>query len=275
MALITRAQWGAPAQAPCTTTNPSTEGVAIHWIGPGKWQDKDPAATLRQVRNWHLADKNNNYCDIAYNLAVHGDQVFEARTTSTRPKLRTGANGNATVNKRFSSVLVLTGDGDPNTSDATLRAAGKAVAWLRKNAGAGPKVVGHRDLHQTSCPGNFLYSQLGLIAVYAASPQAPGPAPTPPPGHTPVFRGGKVYYNYLKYGNKDSDSVRNLQGRLIQLGYAIPAGITGNYFSQTKNALSQFQRAQGWSGSGADGAIGPLTAQRLFVYAGSPYTLIK
>jgi peptidoglycan hydrolase-like protein with peptidoglycan-binding domain len=57
--------------------------------------------------------------------------------------------------------------------------------------------------------------------------------------------------------------VRALQQRLIARGFAIPAGPTGYYGAQTAGAVAAFQRSQGWSGSEADGAVGPETLKRL------------
>jgi LysM repeat protein len=109
-------------------------------------------------------------------------------------------------------------------------------------------------------------------------PGAPAPAPKPPapaPKPTRLYGrpAGTVWYQLLRWGVTDSDSVRNLQRRLLDLGYSIPAGPTGNYFAQTKAAVAAFQRRQGWSGSGADGYPGPETMKRLFVYRGSPYRI--
>ena len=57
--------------------------------------------------------------------------------------------------------------------------------------------------------------------------------------------------------------VRTLQQKLIARGFAIPAGPTGYYGAQTAGAVAAFQRSQGWSGSEADGAVGPGTLKRL------------
>jgi peptidoglycan hydrolase-like protein with peptidoglycan-binding domain len=56
-----------------------------------------------------------------------------------------------------------------------------------------------------------------------------------------------------------------LQKALIGRGYSIPAGATGKYGAQTTAAVAAFQRAQGWSGSQADGIAGPETLRRLGV----------
>jgi peptidoglycan hydrolase-like protein with peptidoglycan-binding domain len=58
-------------------------------------------------------------------------------------------------------------------------------------------------------------------------------------------------------------NVRALQQALIARGFAIPAGATGTFGSQTRAAVAAFQRSQGWRGGAADGAPGPGTLSRL------------
>ena len=65
-----------------------------------------------------------------------------------------------------------------------------------------------------------------------------------------------------KPGDKGSH-VTALQRALIARGHGIPAGATGYFGTQTRSAVASFQRAQGWSGSGADGIPGPQTMARL------------
>ena len=54
-----------------------------------------------------------------------------------------------------------------------------------------------------------------------------------------------------------------LQRALLANGIAIPSGATGWFGPETKAAVAAFQRAQGWSGSGANGVPGSLTLRRL------------
>jgi peptidoglycan hydrolase-like protein with peptidoglycan-binding domain len=56
---------------------------------------------------------------------------------------------------------------------------------------------------------------------------------------------------------------RALQRALISRGYRIPSGPTGWYGPETTKAVRAFQRAQGWSGSAADGIAGRETLRRL------------
>lgn len=83
--------------------------------------------------------------------------------------------------------------------------------------------------------------------------------------------GGKVYSGWVFYGNRNSESVRNVQQRLIDLGFSIPAGPTGNFFGQTKTAAVAFQRYVGLT---PDGIVGPQTLRALFVAPQQHYLIV-
>ena len=81
---------------------------------------------------------------------------------------------------------------------------------------------------------------------------------------SPYRQGGKIYRSHLRIGQRDSDSVWNLQRALIRRGF--PTGSpapTGDYLSGTRAAVAAFQRDQGWSGRDADGLAGRFTVVRL------------
>lgn len=71
-------------------------------------------------------------------------------------------------------------------------------------------------------------------------------------------------YGDYCYG-KFSAAHRALQRRLADKGHVIDWGDwpTPYYGESTKAAVAAFQRAQGWSGSGADGLMGPMTCDKL------------
>lgn len=80
----------------------------------------------------------------------------------------------------------------------------------------------------------------------------------------PGFKqGGKVYSSKMWYGQKDSDSVENVQIALNKAGANPKLPETGNYLDQTLAAAKKFQEKQGWSGKDADGIVGPGTARKL------------
>lgn len=73
----------------------------------------------------------------------------------------------------------------------------------------------------------------------------------------------RVYASKMAMGTGDSDSVWNIQARLLLLGYSIPNGPTDYFGQQTKTAVAEFQKKQGWTGENADGIPGPATVKAL------------
>ena len=83
------------------------------------------------------------------------------------------------------------------------------------------------------------------VTVTAAPTQAPATAKPVSPTATPNNTG----YSELTYGMKNSLAVQNMQTRLKALGY-FTAQCTGNYYSQTAEAVKLFQKAVGLSATG-------------------------
>lgn len=52
---------------------------------------------------------------------------------------------------------------------------------------------------------------------------------------------------------------------MVKAGCDVPGKYTNYYGSNTRAAVACFQRKQGWSGSNADGLVGPVTAERLWL----------
>lgn len=92
------------------------------------------------------------------------------------------------------------------------------------------------------------------------SKPAPAPAPKPKPS-APAFPGRY----YFRPGAKNQ-YVTQLGRQLVKKGYGrfYKVGPGPQWTGVDRAAVRAFQRAQGWSGSGADGYPGPLTWKRLF-----------
>ncbi|MFD5749459.1 peptidoglycan DD-metalloendopeptidase family protein [Streptomyces sp. NPDC127033] len=67
-----------------------------------------------------------------------------------------------------------------------------------------------------------------------------------------------IEFDHVKYGKTDA-CVKSFQKALIAKGGKIPSGPTGLYGPETKAACTKFQKAQGWTGTNADGLPGPQT----------------
>ncbi|WP_236241174.1 peptidoglycan recognition family protein [Streptomyces sp. CC228A] len=182
MDFVSRSDLGLPPTSPAAYLA-STRGVKVHYLGTAYTSRAHDgcAAYVRQVRSAHLANTAENYVDVAYNLLVceHG-AVFEGRGAHRR----CGANGSAELNRAHYAVCALLGSsGLTEPPDAMLRGLRDAIDYLRREGDAGDEVLGHRDGHPTSCPGEPLHA---WVRAGAPRPADPTPAPAPPPDPDPV-----------------------------------------------------------------------------------------
>lgn len=180
MRLVRRAEFGWPAsEAPLQAT---TRGVKVHYEGTAVSTRllSDHAACVAEwkaIRASHLANKVENYSDVAYNYAAcpHGF-LLEGRGIGRR----TGANGNQDLNRAHYAIVGLVGsEGLTEPTDAMLSAIRDGIELLREH-GAGTEIKGHRDGYATSCPGGPLYAWVQKGAPRPAAAPTTTPTPTPP-----------------------------------------------------------------------------------------------
>jgi hypothetical protein len=86
------------------------------------------------------------------------------------------------------------------------------------------------------------------------------PAPVKPTPYA-YKQGKKVYSSKMRLGQMNDASVWNVSLALQQRHYLNPPG--DDYTRVLKDKVAAFQRNQGWSGSQADGIVGPMTAAHL------------
>ncbi|WP_394436310.1 peptidoglycan recognition protein family protein [Streptomyces sp. SGAir0957] len=174
MKLVTRAALGWPASA--APTQATTKGVKVHYEGTNVstklLADHDACLALwKSIRNAHLANKVENYSDVAYNYAAcpHG-YLLEGRGLGKR----TGANGNQALNQAHYAILGLLGStGLTEPNDPMLTAIRDGIDHMRKH-GAGDEIKGHRDGYATACPGEPLYAWVKKGAPRPAAPSTSG-----------------------------------------------------------------------------------------------------
>ena len=154
MTFITRAQWGArPPKSNGNAIGAHPLGVAVHYSAANLGSSPDSLCDdkVRGIQNYHI--DHNGWADIAYSFLVcpHGN-VFEGRGTGKG----SAANGTTQGNLDYYAVCALGGPKD-TPSVLMLDSIGDAIGLCR-NAGAAAKVIGHRDLFPTACPGTALYA---------------------------------------------------------------------------------------------------------------------
>lgn len=254
MQWISRGDLGWPeSAAPTQIDNP--KGVKIHYEGTyvpvvdhsrcaGRWTE---------IRNSHLANKEENYSDVAYNLAVcrHG-YVLEGRGAGRR----TGANGNQSLNAAHYAVLYMNGsEGDTGVTPEGVVAIKEAIQYLRTHSKpAGREIKGHRDGYATSCPGGPLYDLVTSGRLEPSDVPAPSPIYAPFPG-AGFFSAGRVHPLITAMGK-----------RLVAEGCsAYRVGPSDDWGGADQRSYALWQQKLGYSGSDADGIPGKTSWDKLKV----------
>jgi hypothetical protein len=194
----------------------SVQGVVVHHtVGTNDYAQTQVPAIILGICKFHR--NGNGWNDIGYNLLVDRfGGAWEGRagglTQAVVGAQAQGFNavtsgismlGNFQVVAPSSEQLATVGRvaawrlavaGVPRTGTVELTSAGGSLARYGSGKVATlPRVMGHRDVGQTECPGNLAYPLLDRVRSFAAeaNPVLPvnlpaGPAPTPAPTPKPV-----------------------------------------------------------------------------------------
>jgi len=172
---LPRSAWGArPPEGKTELVRSEVEGTAIHYPGSGPIDAAGDAgflrvaSALRSWQNYHMDDRG--WSDIAYQIAV--DQAGRAWTLRGL-NIRSGANGNADVNRRYGAILLVIGTDEPLS--AALKATTRGVvADFRRWYPAGTAIEPHSAVRPdgTLCPGN---QARAAIARGELDPDTPPP----------------------------------------------------------------------------------------------------
>ena len=218
VAVTTRAEWGANASYMSWDPEYARAGhvVVHHTAGTNSYSAGQSASIVRGIYYYHAVTLD--WGDIGYNFLVDKfGTVFEGRSGSVAApagKMSIGAHARG-VNTGTMGISMMGDYSTVSPSDAQLSSVGKMAGWFLKRAGisdvtgwaglhvwtteryqAGstismPRILGHRDVGYTTCPGNVGYSKLGTIRAIAkaqgSSPQggsssAPSTVPQDHPG---------------------------------------------------------------------------------------------
>jgi hypothetical protein len=152
----TRAQWGArpPSDAYTPFVPGRVEGVVIHHgASPTPTDHSQCAAIVRAYQRAHMADE---YIDIAYNhLVCPHSYVFQGRGRRNE----SGANGTVDTNERFLALCYI-GNGTTAVREPAVEAYRELIAHVRERYPKARRIIGHRDIKATSCPGDALYETM-------------------------------------------------------------------------------------------------------------------
>ncbi|MGV9721841.1 N-acetylmuramoyl-L-alanine amidase [Nocardia beijingensis] len=198
--VITRAQWGADESIRCAepTYDDRLGGVTVHHTaGRNDYSKSESAGIVRAIYTYHA--KTLGWCDIGYNALVDKyGQVFEGRFGGLdRPVQGAHAGG---FNENTSGVALMGNYESEQPTEEALQAIGAFVGWRTKVAGLDPKgsttmysegtsftsyaegeavqlpvVFAHRDVGNTTCPGDAAYALMDRIRdIAAGAPGSPG-----------------------------------------------------------------------------------------------------
>ena len=194
VAVTTRAEWGAKASYMSWDPEYARAGhvVVHHTAGTNSYSAGQSASIVRGIYYYHAVTLD--WGDIGYNFLVDRfGTVFEGRSGSVAAPAGTmsiGAHARG-VNTGTMGISMMGDYSTVSPSDAQLSSVGKMAGWFLKRAGisdvtgwaglhvwtteryqAGstismPRILGHRDVGYTTCPGNVGYSKLGTIRAIA------------------------------------------------------------------------------------------------------------
>jgi hypothetical protein len=141
MAIVSREDWGArsPRSVVRVSWSSRKEFVVHHSAGP-------KSQSVRSIQDFHM--DSNGWSDIGYNFLVdeHG-KVYEGRGW-----LVVGAHAPGHNTSGIGVCYI----GNNNPTDKALKAVRGLYQEANRRAGRKLKVLGHREVYPTSCPGSKL-----------------------------------------------------------------------------------------------------------------------
>ncbi|MBM7458681.1 N-acetylmuramoyl-L-alanine amidase [Rhodococcus coprophilus] len=215
--VISRSQWGADESLRCqsATYDDSLGGATVHHTaGSNNYSKAESAGIVRAIYAYH--SQTLGWCDIGYNVLVDKyGQVFEGRAGGLDRNVQ-GAHAGG-FNENTVGIAMMGDFSNATPPDVTVQNVGNYLGWRLSAAGLDPKgrttmysegtsftpyprgaavdlpiIFAHRDVGNTTCPGDGGYAQMNKIRDIAAAaakgrPAAPSPvvANNPPAGSAP------------------------------------------------------------------------------------------
>ncbi|MEW1955072.1 N-acetylmuramoyl-L-alanine amidase [Terrabacter sp. NPDC080008] len=191
-AIVTRAQWGADERLmPCQPDRLAGFKAAVvhHTVDTNSYTAAQAPALMRAIFAFHT--QSRGWCDIGYNFLVDRyGRIYEGRKGSISGFTQGAQSGGfnhstfgvsvigdftsvkfpSAVQSSVARVIAWEADRSPFDPASTVRLQSggstryASGVWVTK-----PRVMGHRDLSLTSCPGDSAYPQVAAIRSSAAS----------------------------------------------------------------------------------------------------------
>lgn len=164
-----RSSWGARAYRGTPDVHPYLRRAIVHHtVNTNAYSAGQVPALLRSIQAYHQDARG--WDDIGYNFVIDRfGGVWEARAGGIRNAV---IGAHAMDNNTGSVGIAFLGDATSSVTSAAVTSYGRLVGWKLFLGGVRPSssnVVGHRDVGQSSCPGNALYARLGSIRTAAAA----------------------------------------------------------------------------------------------------------
>ncbi|WP_151549398.1 MULTISPECIES: N-acetylmuramoyl-L-alanine amidase [Corynebacterium] len=190
--MISRAGWGADESKRCMspTYDDHVSGITVHHTaGSNNYTAAQAAAQVRGIYHYHAATLG--WCDIGYNALVDKfGNIYEGRAGGLNKAVQGAHAGGFNQNTWGISMIGNYSTQSPTT--ATIESMGKTIGWRTAVEGldptgssihysegshytkypAGtavklPNIFAHRDVGNTTCPGDAGYSQMLKIRTIA------------------------------------------------------------------------------------------------------------
>ena len=139
---------------------PTTEMIVIHHAG---FPDGDKDSSAEEIHKFH--QEVNGWAGIGYHYVIRKDGTIEQ---GRRPK---AVGAHAYQHNKNSVGICVAGNFElVKVPSVQLDSLKLLTAWLCQRYKLNPMkkgvIVGHRNLNDTNCPGDNLYSKLGEIRRY-------------------------------------------------------------------------------------------------------------
>ncbi len=190
--VISRAQWGAGWASHPTYTDPVSAVTVHHTAGSNNYTEAQAPGIVRGIWDYHT--NTLGWGDVGYNALVdkYGN-IYEGRSGGLDKAVEGAHVGGFNQNTWGVSML---GDYQKTApTQASIQAMGEIIGWKAAVAGFDPmgksfhtadfnfqgsryaagqgatfnNINAHRDFHYNTCPGDYLYNQLGAIRTIAAA----------------------------------------------------------------------------------------------------------